>query len=46
MKKYWLLILALIIGFGLRVYNLSDLPNGLTWDEAAPAKMNSAQLSP
>jgi len=35
MKKYWLLILALIIGFGLRVYNLSELPNGLTWDEAA-----------
>ena len=35
MKKYWLLILALVIGFGLRVYNLANLPNGLTWDEAA-----------
>ena len=35
MKKYWPLLLALIIGFSLRVYNLAGLPPGLTWDEAA-----------
>jgi len=35
MKNYWLLVLAIVIGFSLRIYNLSNLPNGLTWDEAA-----------
>lgn len=35
MKKYWLLLLALAIGFALRVYSLATIPNGLTWDEAA-----------
>ena len=35
MKKYWLLILALIIGSFLRLYQLGLIPNALTWDEAA-----------
>lgn len=35
MKKYFLLILALAIGSFLRLYQLSTVPNGLTWDEAA-----------
>jgi len=35
MKKYWFLIISLIIGFSLRVYQLEAIPNGLTWDEAA-----------
>jgi len=35
MKKYWLLILALILGTVLRLYQLGSLPNALTWDEAA-----------
>jgi 4-amino-4-deoxy-L-arabinose transferase-like glycosyltransferase len=35
MKKYWLLILALVIGAFLRLYQLGLIPNALTWDEAA-----------
>lgn len=35
MKKYWLLIIALVLGFSLRFYNVANLPNGLTWDETA-----------
>jgi len=35
MKKYWLLILALIVGTFLRLYQLGSLPGALTWDEAA-----------
>jgi len=35
MKKYWLLILALVLGSVLRLYQLGSLPNALTWDEAA-----------
>lgn len=35
MKKYWLLILALVLGSVLRLYQLGTLPNALTWDEAA-----------
>ena len=35
MKKYWLLILALVLGTVLRLYHLGILPNALTWDEAA-----------
>lgn len=35
MKKYLLLIAALIIGFYLRFHLLSTIPGGLTWDEAA-----------
>lgn len=34
MKKYILLIIAIAIGSFLRLYQLSDVPNGLTWDEA------------
>lgn len=35
MKKYIILILALFLGAFLRLYQLSSVPNGLTWDEAA-----------
>ena len=35
MKKYILLIIALLIGTFLRMWQLSSVPNGLTWDEAA-----------
>ncbi len=35
MKKFTILILALLIGSFLRLYQLSNVPNGLTWDEAA-----------
>lgn len=35
MKKKIILILALVIGAFLRLYSLGDVPNGLTWDEAA-----------
>jgi len=35
MKKYTILIIALIVGTVLRLYQLADVPNGLTWDEAA-----------
>lgn len=35
MKKYWILILALLIGSFLRLYQLGLIPNALTWDEAA-----------
>jgi 4-amino-4-deoxy-L-arabinose transferase-like glycosyltransferase len=35
MKKYWILILSLIIGSFLRLYQLGSLPGALTWDEAA-----------
>lgn len=35
MKKYWLLIIALLLGSILRLYQLGILPNALTWDEAA-----------
>lgn len=35
MKKYWLLIIALLLGSILRLYQLGSLPNALTWDEAA-----------
>ncbi|KKT40324.1 hypothetical protein A3K29_02930 [Candidatus Collierbacteria bacterium RIFOXYB2_FULL_46_14] len=35
MKKYLLLITALVIGAFLRLWMLSSVPNGLTWDEAA-----------
>lgn len=34
MKKYLLLIIALAIGTFLRLWMLSSVPNGLTWDEA------------
>lgn len=34
MKKYTLLIIALILGSFLRLWQLSNVPNGLTWDEA------------
>jgi len=34
MKKYTILIIALLVGTFLRLYQLSDVPNGLTWDEA------------
>lgn len=34
MKKA-LLAIALLIGLFLRTYNLANVPNGLTWDEAA-----------
>lgn len=33
-SKY-LLVILLILGFGLRFYNVSAVPPGLTWDEAA-----------
>lgn len=35
MKKYLVLFIALILGTFLRLYQLSEVPNGLTWDEAA-----------
>ncbi len=35
MKKYILLIIALLLGTFLRLWQLSSVPNGLTWDEAA-----------
>lgn len=35
MKKYIILIIALILGFYLRFHNFAVFPNGLTWDEAA-----------
>ena len=35
MKKYLILIFALVLGFYLRIHNVSTLPGGLTWDEAA-----------
>ncbi len=35
MKKYLILIIALILGTFLRLWQLSAVPNGLTWDEAA-----------
>jgi 4-amino-4-deoxy-L-arabinose transferase-like glycosyltransferase len=35
MKKYWLLIAALLIGAFLRLYQLGTIPNALTWDETA-----------
>jgi len=35
MKKYWILILALLIGAFLRLNELGMVPNALTWDEAA-----------
>lgn len=34
MKKYLILIFAILIGSFLRLYQLSVVPNGLTWDEA------------
>ncbi len=33
--KYLLLIVALILGTFLRLWQLGEVPNGLTWDEAA-----------
>jgi len=36
-KKYWLLILAVVIGFTLRFYKVGDLPSILNRDEAALA---------
>lgn len=35
MKKYAILFIALILGALLRLWQLSTVPNGLTWDEAA-----------
>ncbi len=35
MKKYAFLIIALLLGTFLRLYQLGAVPNGLTWDEAA-----------
>jgi 4-amino-4-deoxy-L-arabinose transferase-like glycosyltransferase len=35
MKKYWLLIIALLLGALLRLYQLGSLPGALTWDEAS-----------
>ncbi len=35
MKKYWLLIIALLLGAFLRLYQLGAIPGALTWDEAA-----------
>ncbi|TRZ53224.1 hypothetical protein D4R99_01250 [bacterium] len=34
MKKYTILIIALVLGAFLRLWQLSNVPNGLTWDEA------------
>lgn len=34
-KHYLILILILVLGLLLRTINLSNTPNGLTWDEAA-----------
>ena len=35
MKKYLLLVFAVIIGFYLRIHLLATVPMGMTWDEAA-----------
>ncbi len=35
MKKYIILILALAVGTFLRLWTISSVPSGLTWDEAA-----------
>jgi len=35
MKKYTILFIALALGTFLRLWQLSAVPNGLTWDEAA-----------
>lgn len=35
MKKYTLVILAIVVGAFLRLWMLNSVPNGLTWDEAA-----------
>lgn len=35
MKKYSILIIALLLGAFLRLYQLGSIPNALTWDEAA-----------
>lgn len=35
MKKYIVLIIALLLGAFLRLYQLGSIPNALTWDEAA-----------
>lgn len=35
MKKYLLLIIAIALGAFVRLWQLSAVPNGLTWDEAA-----------
>lgn len=35
MKKYIVIIVALIIGTFLRLYQIGHIPNALTWDEAA-----------
>ena len=35
MKKYFILVAALLLGFYLRIHNVANMPNGLTWDEAA-----------
>jgi 4-amino-4-deoxy-L-arabinose transferase-like glycosyltransferase len=35
MKKYVFLFIALILGAFLRLWQVSSIPNGLTWDEAA-----------
>ncbi|HOX96105.1 MAG TPA: glycosyltransferase family 39 protein [Candidatus Woesebacteria bacterium] len=35
MKKYLFLIIAIALGTFLRLWQLSAVPNGLTWDEAA-----------
>lgn len=35
MKKYTILFIALILGAFLRLWQVSNIPNGLTWDEAA-----------
>lgn len=34
-KKYWQILLIIILAFSLRVYKLDKYPSGLTWDEAA-----------
>lgn len=35
MKKYAILIIALLLGAFLRLYQIGSIPNALTWDEAA-----------
>ena len=35
MKKYILLILAIVLGLYLRIYSVATIPGALTWDEAA-----------
>jgi 4-amino-4-deoxy-L-arabinose transferase-like glycosyltransferase len=35
MKKYWLLIVVLLLGAFFRLYQLGTIPNALTWDETA-----------